>query len=136
MITPLLQITIDLNKEAVTQGAPYASDGGFEAFVSRLLAALMTVAAISVLTFLVWGAFDWLNSSGEKGKLESARNKMTGAIVGMFMLAMVLVIFMFVQNAFGLNILTIGSPSSSGSAPAGIAPVVPSPSVNPLDILL
>lgn len=104
MLTSLLQLQLNLQQEAVDQSAPYAV-GGFELFLSRMLIGLMTTAAVLVFIFLVWGAFDWINSGGEKGKIESGRNKITGAIMGILVLAVVLVIFMFVQSILGIQVI-------------------------------
>lgn len=122
MILPsLLQITFDLKQEAVDQELPFvtAAEGGFEAFLGSIFTALMAIAALSVLIFLIWGAFDWINSGGEKGKVESARNKMTGAIMGLVVLACVFVIFAFIQQLLGIQILnfTPQARPASTSAP-------------------
>jgi hypothetical protein len=117
--TSLFQLTIDLQREAELQNAPYANEGGFAAFVGRILSALMAIGAMSVLIFLVWGAFDWINAGGEKGKIESARNKMTGAIMGLIVLAATLAIFTFVQSALGIEVLefTGGGAGTGNSRP-------------------
>lgn len=116
MLPSFFQVTLDLRGEAVEQQLPFVSagEGGFERFLSSILTALMALAALSVLIFLLWGAFDWINSGGEKGKVESARNKMTGAVMGLVMLAVVLAIFMFIQQILGIRILNfVGQPSST-----------------------
>lgn len=121
-----LQMTLDLKGEAIEQQLPFVQEGGggFSAFVSSMLTALMAVAALSVLVFLLWGAFDWLNSGGEKGKIESARNKITGAIMGIVVLATVLVIFNFIQQILGIQVLQFTS-SPTSSAPPAAAPLTP-----------
>jgi len=115
----LLAIELDLKGQAVTQELPFAQagEGGFALFFSNILTALMTIAALAVFIFLIWGAFDYINSGGEKGKIESARNKMTGAVMGLVVLAMVLVIFAFIQQVLGIEILTF---SSGPTAPTTI----------------
>jgi uncharacterized membrane protein len=79
MFPTLLAVQLDLKGQAVQQQLPYvtAGEGGFGGFLSSILTAIMAIAAILVLIFLIWGAVDYINSSGEKGKIESARNKMT-----------------------------------------------------------
>lgn len=125
MFPTLLAVQLDLKGQAVQQQLPYvtAGEGGFGGFLSSILTAIMAIAALLVLIFLIWGAVDYINSSGEKGKIESSRNKMTGAVVGLILLSSVLVIFAFIQSMLGIEILRFSSnqvPTSSG------APVLPS----------
>lgn len=120
MLPSLLALELDLKGQAVTQDLPFAQAGagGFGAFLSTILTAIMAIAAILVFILLIWGAVDYINSSGEKGKIESARNKMTGAVVGLVLLATVLVIFMFIQQILGIEIINFTSAPSSSSEPA------------------
>jgi hypothetical protein len=101
---PVYQLMLDLKGQAEEQDLPYVNEGGFAGFLTSMLQALMAIGAITVLIFLLWGAFDWINASGEKGKIESARNKMTGAIIGLLVLTFVLVIFMFIQRMLGIEL--------------------------------
>lgn len=119
MLTSLLQLQLNLQQQAVEQQAPYA-DGGFELFLTRLLTGIMTVAAILVFIFLLWGAFDWISSNGEKSKTESARNKMTGAVMGILVLSVVLVIFMFIQSILGIQVIDFGTTPATPPGPATI----------------
>jgi hypothetical protein len=105
MMPSLLQITINLQKEAVNQNVAYATPGGFSFFVTRMLAALMAIGAVLVLLNLVWGAFDWLNSSGDKSKLEKARDKMTQSVIGLIVLSSVLALFTLIQQFFGIRVI-------------------------------
>ncbi len=108
--TPLI---LDLKGQAEEQNLPYVNNGGFAGFVTSLLQAMMAIGAVTVFVFLIWGAFDLMNAGGEKGKLESARNKMTGAIMGLIVLSTVLVIFMFVQQILGIEVFkfSFGAPT-------------------------
>lgn len=123
MLAALYQVTLNLKEQAVRQDLPFVSpdQGGIGGFLSQILTALIALAAVSVFIFLVWGAFDWINSSGEKGKVESARNKMTGAVMGLFVLAMVLVIFMFIQQILGIRIINFLPHRASRPLPASVS---------------
>ena len=46
-----------------------------------------------MLVYLLWGAFDWINSSGEKEKLTKAQQKITNALLGMVLIFAILVVF-------------------------------------------
>lgn len=51
------------------------------------------LAGMFMLVYLLWGAFDWITSSGEKEKVHKAQSKITNAIVGMVIIFIVLVGF-------------------------------------------
>ena len=46
----------------------------------------ITVAVLFVLLYLLWGAFDWIVSGGEKERIAKAQRKMTHAILGLIIL--------------------------------------------------
>ena len=70
----------------------------------------IVVAGMFLLLYLLWGAFDWITSGGEKEKITKAQNKITNAFIGMFLIFVVLVVFV----AFAGNSLGIISPDGSG----------------------
>ena len=53
----------------------------------------ITLAGMFMLVYLLWGAFDWISSSGEKEKITKAQSKITNAIIGMIIIFIVLVGF-------------------------------------------
>lgn len=61
--------------------------GGIGIFLSKLITLIYIVAAIVLIFMLLWGAFDWITSGGEKEKVEAARNKIIHAIVGIILFA-------------------------------------------------
>ncbi len=110
-MTKQIALTLDIAGEASKQGLQGASmhsrsDGGFGVFFSNIMSVAMTVAAILVLGFLVWGGIEWITSAGEKGKVESARNKISNAITGLIILAATTAIFMLIQEFLGIDVLT------------------------------
>ena len=61
--------------------------GGISQFLSNLIALIYTIATIVLIFMILWGAFDWLTSGGEKEKVEAARNRITYALIGMILFA-------------------------------------------------
>ncbi len=53
----------------------------------------LLVASFAVLAYLLWGAFDWVTSSGDKEKVSKAQQKMTYAIVGLVLIIVVFTVF-------------------------------------------
>ena len=70
----------------------------------------IVIAGIFMLVYLLWGAFDWIVSSGEKEKLSKAQNKITNALVGMIIVFVVLIVF----NVFAGQMLGIVEKTDSG----------------------
>lgn len=69
----------------VVAPAGYATDIG--KLISFVLRVVLAIGALLVFGFLVMGGIEYITSGGEKGKTESARNKITAAIVGLIILA-------------------------------------------------
>lgn len=68
-------------------GTDITGAAGISKFLSNLIVLIYTVAAIVLIFMLLWGAFDWLTSGGEKEKLAAAQNKIIAAVVGLMLFA-------------------------------------------------
>ncbi len=55
--------------------------------ITNLVNIAFVIAVILVFFYLIWGGIEWITSGGEKGKTESARNKITAAVIGLIILA-------------------------------------------------
>jgi hypothetical protein len=55
--------------------------------INRALDFVMVIGALLVFMYLVWGGIEWITSGGDKTKTESARNKITAAVIGLIILA-------------------------------------------------
>lgn len=116
--TPLLQVTLDLTAEASKyEDLQFVGASGPGLFIARILAAIMAIAAVIVLIALISGAIEWMNSSGDKGKIEKAREKMTQAIIGIIVLAATIAIFNLVQSFLGINVISFDSGQITRTAP-------------------
>ena len=72
-------------KTAIKPTLGFAQD--FGKLINNILSIIMVVALLLVLLYLVLGGIEWITSGGDKGKTESARNKITAAIIGIIILA-------------------------------------------------
>lgn len=95
-------ITIKINPDdvplAVPPGVPVGKVLGF------IVGAAVTFGIIAALLFIVLGAFQWITSGGDKTKVESARNHIVAAIVGLVIIVLSLVIINFVLQLLGVNL--------------------------------
>lgn len=97
----------------------YATDIG--KLISFVLRVVLAIGALLVFGFLVMGGIEYITSGGEKGKTESARNKITAAIVGLIILAASWAILNLALSFLGLNSLTgainsVGNINNAGTA--------------------
>lgn len=86
---------------SINPGAGFATNIG--SLINALLTFVMVIAALLVFLYLIWGGIDWITSGGDKGKTESARNKITAAIVGLIVLAASYAILLLALNFLGFD---------------------------------
>lgn len=85
----------------ITAPKGFASDLGV--LLNSVLSFVMVIAALLVFLYLIMGGIEWITSGGDKGKTESARNKITAAIVGLVILAASYAILLIVLNFLGFG---------------------------------
>src|SRR3989344_8011081 len=61
--------------------------GGISLFLTNFVALIYSIAAIVLIFMLLWGAFDWITSGGDKEKLQNAQRKIINAIIGIMLFA-------------------------------------------------
>lgn len=66
-------------------GTDPTGTGALSKFLSNFVTLFYSVAIITLIFMLLWGAFDWLTSEGDKEKLEGARQKLINAIIGIML---------------------------------------------------
>jgi len=82
--------------------------------ISNALRIVFVVASLMVLVMLIWGAFQWIVSGGEKEAVGNARNRITNGLIGLAILALAFLIVTIVGQIVGIDILNIkGIPSLS-----------------------
>lgn len=83
--TPIMAATTGLENTTIEKPTGFFDDIGD--VINSLLKFVMVIAALLVFLYLIWGGIEWITSGGDKGKTESARNKITSAIIGLIVLA-------------------------------------------------
>jgi len=78
--------------------------------VSKLINALLQVTlgivGLLVFIFLIWGGVEWITAGGDKSKTESARQKITNAIIGLAIVASAFAISKILGAFFGVSVGT------------------------------
>lgn len=71
---------------------------GLGNLIAFFIQIVLFIGGLAALLYLLWGAFDWINSSGEKEKLTKAQNKMMNAVIGLILMVAAFTIFSFVMG--------------------------------------
>jgi hypothetical protein len=79
----------------------------FQKLIPALITLALVVGAIVFFFILITGAIQWISSGGDKQKLESARGKITSALIGLIILFAVFAIVKLIEGFFGISILTL-----------------------------
>lgn len=83
--------------------------------VSNLADGMLIFAFILAFMYLLVGGFSWITSGGDKANLESARNKIIHALVGVIVVASTWAVITLLGKFLGLNILKLPIPSFGGN---------------------
>lgn len=74
-------------------GGNNQASGIFGSVIGNIINFFVIFAGLAMLFYLLWGAFDWITSEGEKEKMEKARNKITFAIIGIIIVIVSLTLY-------------------------------------------
>lgn len=110
--------------EITNPAVPAFGQGGAATALTMLIVTIwrtaITLGGLALLVMLILGALEWILAGGDKAKIESARSRITQAIIGMLVLIGTVAISLFVGSIFGINLLTptfvnnIGAPAGGG----------------------
>jgi hypothetical protein len=73
--------------------------------ISALVGLLLILSALIAFFYLILGGISWITSGGDKAAMESARNKITHAIVGLIIVGAAWAVMILVQNFLGIQII-------------------------------
>ena len=81
----------------------------FNKVVSGFIGFLTLIASLWFGLQIILSGYDWISSGGDKGKIETARNKITYSIIGLTIVVSAWVIISLIGKMLGLDILNPGS---------------------------
>lgn len=87
------------------------SQGNIGPILGNVVVAILVIAAVIALFFLIWGGIKWIMSGGDKAKVETARNTIIAAIIGLIVTFLAFFILSLVLSLFGLSLLNLELPS-------------------------
>ncbi len=77
--------------------------GAISQFLSNFIILIFSVAGIVLILMIVWGAFDWMISEGDKEKVAAARSKIINAIIGIILFALAFAIIQVLGTFIGFK---------------------------------
>lgn len=94
-------------------GAGSATSGNtaatnFELLISNVISLLTVVAGIFFLLYFVLGGVNWVNASGDSGKIQKARDQMIQGVLGMIIIAISYGLLGVVGTFVGIDLLHPG----------------------------
>ena len=95
--------------EAMNVGGDKPAEG-LAKFIAFGINMFIMIAGMFLIIYLLWGAFDWISSGGDKEKILKAQHKITNAFIGMLLVFVVLTVF----NLLAGDILGIIIPNPDG----------------------
>lgn len=112
--------------------------GVISMFLSNAVALIFSLAGVVLVLMIIWGAFDWMISEGEKEKVAAARNKIINAIIGIILFAIAFAIIRILGQFTGFTFFRERAQlirDNSGTVTNFICPYDPSKIPFPLNIL-
>jgi hypothetical protein len=77
--------------------------GGISVFLNNLIILIYIIASVVFIFMILWSAFDWITSGGQKDKLEAARKRLTHAIIGIILFAVAFAVISLVGTFTGFS---------------------------------
>ncbi|OGY16849.1 MAG: hypothetical protein A2785_03735 [Candidatus Chisholmbacteria bacterium RIFCSPHIGHO2_01_FULL_49_18] len=73
--------------------------------IAGAIGAAFIIAGLLVFGYLVWGGIQWITAGGDKANIESARGRISNALVGLAIIAAAYAVVLLLQYVFGFTIL-------------------------------
>ena len=83
-------------------GDPTAA-GAIGKLLTNIIALFYIVAVVVLIFMLLWGAWDWMTSEGDKEKIQSAQRKLVNALIGILLFAVAFAIIQVLGTFTGFT---------------------------------
>lgn len=79
----------------------------FAKFLPMLITLALVIASIIFLFIMLLAGISWMMAGGDKAQVESARSRLTNALIGLFIVFTVFALIQVIEGILGINLLTI-----------------------------
>lgn len=125
----LFTLLADVKNPALPAGVqnaadPVAAGVGLGKYIGILWQTALVVGGLAVVAYMIMGGLNWITAAGDKGKIETAKERITQGLIGLAVLFSVAAISTFFGTVLGLDLLkpnfaritpTSDAPSGGGS---------------------
>lgn len=73
--------------------------------ISGAIGTAFVIAGLLVFGYLVWGGIQWITAGGDKANLESARGRISNALVGLAIIAASYAVILLLEYFLGYDIV-------------------------------
>lgn len=101
-------------------GTDTTGTSGLNKFLSNLVILIYSLAAVVLIFMILWGAFDWMTSEGDKEKVASAQRKIINALIGILLFAVAFAVIRLVGQFTGFSFFAGQNANQTCSGPFGI----------------
>ena len=108
LLTPIQVFAVDLIVKPPDTGYP-----NLESFITNFINLTFAIAVLAVLVMLIWGAFEWIVSGGDKDAVSKARGRIINALIGLAVLAVAFALAKVAGQFTGIDILKLHIPTPS-----------------------
>ena len=109
----LVSLLADINVQPPTANGSAIGYSDLGAFISNIFVLAFGLAVLLVLVMLVWGAFEWIASGGDKEAVGHARNRILNALIGLVVLAVAFALAKLGSQFVGIDLNNIVLPGPS-----------------------
>ena len=101
-----LALTIGGKKINTPGGLPTlpSGSGGINQLIGVAFDILFVLAVLLTLVYLIWGGIDYITSGGSKEKVNSAKDKIRNAIIGLCIVFLALFMVRMVSYIFNIKL--------------------------------
>lgn len=83
----------------ITPPVPGTGDADFASKLMTMgIQLFFIIGGIAAMVYMLWGAFDWIISSGDKERLTKAQSKIRNAVIGLILIVVVLTIIVTMER--------------------------------------
>jgi hypothetical protein len=86
---------------------PDPGENFLETIIPNFVTLGFIIASVVFIFFFIWGGISWITSGGDKAQVQTARDRITSAIVGMVILLAMYAIIQVVELFFHTNIINL-----------------------------
>lgn len=77
--------------------------GAINLFLDNLVILIYIIAAVVFVFMILWGAFEWVLSGGDKEKLQNAQRRLTHAFIGIILFAIAFALLALIGTFTGFK---------------------------------